>query len=391
MKGIKKAFKIVLYTVLTLLVIANAYILITGKYYIYWAVYFTYLQGQTGPGIYDKDYFYSHTIKHDSVTQQSWLFSKNYGKKKIAEPTLKKITGFRTTGFLVIQNDSILSEAYWEDATVTTVSNSFSIAKSVVTLLAGCALKEGKIKSLDQPVKDFLPWIKEEAGTVTVRHLMAMASGMNWSESGGNPLSDNAEAYFGTDLTAHMKRISFTEKPGEKFIYKSGNTEMLGLVISKAVGKTVSEYASEKLWKPLGAESDAFWSLDNENGIEKYYCCMYATVRDFARFGKLMLHHGKWNNATLLDSVFVVESVQPAAAKNEEGKPNTRYGLGWWMLTHNGTDVFYMRGILGQYVICIPAHNLIIVRTGHKRGEKINDIPLDLLVYIDAGLELVQK
>lgn len=386
MRRIKKALKIILYTLLALLVLANAFILFTGKFYLYRAVYYTYLHGQSGPGIFDQDYFHSRTIKHDQP--QAWLYGK---KRKLDSNFEKKIDGFKTTGFLIAKNDSILYEKYTNDGTESTVSNSFSVAKSVVTLLAGCALEDGKIKSLDQPVKDFLPWIKEEAGTVTIRHLMGMCSGMEWGESGGNPLSDNAEAYYGTDLEAHLKRISFTEKPGEQFIYKSGNTEMLGLVISKAVGKTLSEYASEKLWIPMGAESDAFWSLDHKNGVEKYYCCMYATLRDFARFGKLMLHDGKWNGKQLVDSAFVAESVRPCAAKDEYGGKNTRYGLGWWMLDHKGEHVFYMRGILGQYVICIPAHGLIIVRTGHKRGEKINDLPQDLLVYIDAGLSMIKK
>ncbi|MFI5205304.1 MAG: serine hydrolase domain-containing protein, partial [Flavobacteriales bacterium] len=352
MRIIKKALKILLYTVLALLLVANIVILVTGKFYIYRAVYYTYLHGQSGPGIFDEEYFYSRTIPNNQP--QAWPYSNDTKTKKLDAGYASQIEEFKTTGFLVIQNDSILFEKYFNDGAANTVSNSFSVAKSVVTLLAGCALKDGKIKSLDQPVKDFLPWIKEEAGTVTIRHLMGMCSGMNWSESGGNPLSDNAEAYYGTDLEAHLKRISFTEKPGENFIYKSGNTELLGLTISKAVGKTLSEYASEKLWKPMGAESDAFWSLDHENGIEKYYCCMYATLRDFARFGKLMLHYGNWNGNQLLDSSFVAESLLPVAPNDEYGEVNTRYGLGWWMLRHKNENVFYMRGILGQYVICVP-------------------------------------
>jgi CubicO group peptidase (beta-lactamase class C family) len=386
---LKKIFKIILYTVLVLLVLANIFILVTGRFYVYRAVYYTYLHGQSGPGIFDQDYFYSRTVKHDEPNR--WPYSTAFKKIKPSKKYLQQIDEFKTTGFLVIQSDSILFEKYANGGGENTVSNSFSVAKSVVTMLAGCALKDGKIKSLDQPVKDFIPWINEEAGTVTIRHLMGMCSGMEWGESGGNPLSDNAEAYYGTDLQSHLQRISFTEKAGDRFVYKSGNTELLGLVISKAVGKTLSEYASEKLWIPMGAESDAFWSLDSKNGVEKYYCCMYATLRDFARFGKLMLHEGNWNGNQILDTAFVRESLQPVAPKDEYGDKNTRYGLGWWMLDHKGEHVFYMRGILGQYVICIPARQLIIVRTGHKRGEKVNDLPQDLLVYIEAGLSLARK
>jgi CubicO group peptidase (beta-lactamase class C family) len=154
----------------------------------------------------------------------------------------------------------------------------------------------------------------------------------------------------------------------------------------------IAEYASEKLWKPMGAEQAAQWSLDHENGDEKAYCCFYSNARDFARFGKLYLNNGNWNGVQLVPDQYVKDSVTPAPLLEESGKPNRCYGYSWWLLPgYKGHDIFYARGILGQYVIVIPDKKIIIVRLGHKRGERLPDNHVDdVYAYIDGILEACQ-
>lgn len=374
-----------------LLIIANAFIFFTGRTYLYKAVASTYLAGQTGPGILDKDFFPYRTIVHNQP--QPWPLHHRYNQNNIPADLLDKLNQIQTTSFLMIKNDSLYFEKYWNGFDSLTVSNSFSVAKSIVSLLIGIAIQDSLIKSIDQPVADFLEEFNTETKKrITLRHLLSMSSGSNWIESGGNPLSHNAEAYYSSDLEKVMNKIEYPDQPGKKFYYQSGNTQILGFVLEKVTGKTLSEYASEKLWQPLGAENDAYWSLDKEEGYEKAYCCIYSTARDFARIGKLMLHNGKWNNQQIVPAAYIKECITLAPLLEENGEPNKKYGLSWWITTHRNENVFYARGILGQYIICIPSQNLIIVRTGHERGVKYSsDHPSDVYLYIDVANKLLGK
>jgi CubicO group peptidase (beta-lactamase class C family) len=159
------------------------------------------------------------------------------------------------------------------------------------------------------------------------------------------------------------------------------------MCIEKAVGKNLADYVSESFWKPMGAESDAFWQTDKKDGMVKAFCCIAGNARDFARFGKLYLQHGKWNNKGILDSVFVAKSVKPRF------KESPQYGYGWWLSQYKNKQLFYMRGHLGQYVIVIPEDQLIIVRLGNKEHKKTNTNPHseDLFVYLDESYKMLGK
>lgn len=385
----KKFLKWFFITVFSILTLGCLVILFSGKWYIFKAVACTYLVGQSGPGIQDRNFFPEREIQN-AVQPRPWEEDENFGKMELNAGQQEKLENYKTTSFLVFAEDKILFEKYWENFEETTVSNSFSMAKSFVSLLIGIAIEEGKIKSVDQPVSDFVESFKEgDKSKLTLRHLLTMSASLTWSESGGNPFSDNAEAYYGSDLEGMINDIEVEGEPGKRFYYQSGATLVLGYVIEKATGKKLSDYASEKLWQPVQAEHPAFWSLDKEDGLEKSYCCWYATSRDFARIGKLMLHNGKWNDTQVVPENYVKESIAPAPLMKEDGSPNDKYGFSWWIVEHKNRKVFYARGILGQYIICIPEENIIVVRTGHKRGEKkINDHPADVFDYIDIGLEM---
>ena len=157
------------------------------------------------------------------------------------------------------------------------------------------------------------------------------------------------------------------------------------MVIQEATGKKISNYLSEKFWQPMGAENDALWQIDSKSAeMEKAYCCLASTARDFARFGRLYKDFGKWNQNQLLDSLFILRSLK------SRFNDSPQYGYGWWLKKYRGYNTFMMRGHLGQYVIVVPEEDLIIVRLGHLKDKKIEneDFTRDIFVYIDAGIEI---
>lgn len=372
MKALKKILRYALYTLLFVVVAANLFVLLSGRFYLYKGIANTYLKGKMGPSIYDKEVFPYSTISK-SKTLSPWKKAAN--KYKLNGTDLKYMETSQTTSFLVFRGDSLLFESYFGEHDAQTVSNSFSSAKTVVALLIGIAWDEGKIKSLDEPVGNYLEGFSSEGKEkITIRHLLMMASGLDWEESGKNPLSDNAESYYGDDLLGLVNRQKAIEPPGKKYKYQSGNSQLLGFIVEKATGMSVSQYAQEKIWSQIGTESDAYWSLDSENGDEKAFCCLYATARDFGRLGKLILQRGMWNEKQILSEKFMEEFFKNPALSTEEGVPNLRYGLHVWTYYMNGKPVYYCRGILGQYILTIPSQNLVIVRTGEKREEDL-DVP----------------
>ncbi|MFN3341270.1 MAG: serine hydrolase domain-containing protein [Flavobacteriales bacterium] len=382
-----KFFKWTLIALGVLLILANAFILISGRTYIYKAVACTYLVGQSGPGILDLEYFPKREVANQIA--EPWPVHPDYASAKLLPEQQKILDQYKSTSFLIFRRDTLVLEYYTGGFDEHTVSNSFSMAKSLVSLLCGIAIDEGKIKGVDQPVSDFIPSFAEgEKSKLTLWHLLTMSAATDWSESGGNPLSHNAEAYYGWDLEGMIEDTKVEGEPGKKFYYQSGITLILGYCVYKATGVPLAEYASEKVWKNIGAEQPAYWSLDKEGGLEKSYCCLYATGRDFARLGKLYMHAGAWNGKRIVSSDWVQQSITPAELIDEDGSKNQRYGYQWWITQYEGKKVFYMRGILGQYVICYPEEDLIIVRTGHKRGRKQNDTPVEIDDYIRIAKEV---
>ena len=329
--------------------------------YLFKAVRTIYFNGHKTAFLDDYKYFDNRTIAKSNVAQP-WAISKNYNK---ANPTaaleeMNKKTG--TVAYLIIKNDSIQYESYYDDYNKDSKSNSFSMAKSIVSAALGKAILDGKIKNLDQKVSDFFPeFSKGSSAKMTVGDLSSMSSGLDWDESYYSPFSITTRAYFDEDLNKVILGLKGAEEPGKSFKYLSGNTQLLAMVIEKATGKSLAEYVSEKFWQPMGAENDALWQTDHKDGIVKAYCCIASNARDFARFGKLYKQHGKWNGQQILDSAFVAKSITPRFVDSPQ------YGYGWWLSEYKGKKAFHMRGHLGQYVIVIPDDDMIIVRLGHKK------------------------
>ncbi len=372
---LRKGLKLLGWFVLILLITVNLFIILSGRFYLYKGVYFTYLHGESSPTIYDLDKFYNAKVdapKHG----KPWAFKLD-DTEKLSNEDLTYMDTWKTSSFLVIQNDTVRYERYWDSHVPSTVSNSFSAAKTVVSILIGIAQGEGYIKSIDDPVKKYLPQFTGKGkDKITIRHLLIMASGLNWTESGKNPLSNNAESYYGSDLLGLVLRQHAIRNPGELFYYQSGNSQLLGFILEEATGQDLAKYASEKLWKPIQAESDAFWSLDKKGGAEKAFCCLYSTTRDFAKIGKLLANHGKYESKQVIPADYFDEMMKNPVLETEEGVPNTRYGLHIWTYNSKGHPVYYCRGIKGQYIIAIPDEKLVLVRTGHKRAP---DVEKDIL------------
>lgn len=372
---------------LIIFVLINLVILISGKSWLYKAISITYLKGYNSSYIDDFVYFESNDVL--SGEQEDWLISKSYNKINLTRKLIDLNSDNQSVAFLIIINDSIYLEKYWYGYSLESQSNSYSMAKSWVATLIGIAIKEGRIKSVDQKVGDFLDEFNSGSKSkITIKHLLTMSSGLDWSEDYYNPLGQAAEAYYGGNLKELVLPLESTEPPGKVFKYHSSCTQILSFVLEKAVNKTISEYLSEKLWIPIGASSSATWSVD-KNGDEKAFCCINSNARDFARIGRLYLNFGVYNNVKIVDSTYITEAITPAKLINKKGFKNINYGYQFWLTKHKNLNVFYARGHLGQYTICIPEKNMIIVRLGKKSSkELVNGHHEDLYEYIDGALEM---
>ena len=257
----------------------------------------------------------------------------------------------------------------------------------IVALLTAFAVQDGSIKSLDESIGDFLSEFKEgDKSKITVRSLLMMSSGSNWDESYSSPFSTTTEAYYGWDLYKVATSVKAEKTPGTEWRYKSGDTELLGLVLEKATGKSLSVYASEKLWKPIGAQHSAIWSLDKKDGREKAYCCFNTNARDFSRIGTLLLHHGNWRGSQLLDSATIELFTSPLSIKDYENETADYYGYQIWRLPDRD-GVFYCRGILGQYIIVVPQKNIVLVRLGEHRGEIVRHSFEEVYALVDWAIK----
>lgn len=382
-----RRFKIILIGCASFLLILVLSLYFFKVDYLLRAVRVTYFNGHKTAFLEDYKYFDNRVIEKSELVQP-WHIAKEYNQIKATEKLEKLHQEIGTVAFLIIKNDSIWHESYYDNYTAASKSNSFSMAKSIVSACLGKAIMEGKIKSLDQKVSDFFPGFKQgKSAHMTVGDLSSMASGLGWDESYHDPFSITTRAYFDENLDELILGLKGVDTPGKSYKYLSGNTQLLAMCIEKATGKSLADYVSESFWKPMGAENEAFWQTDRKNGRVKAYCCIASDARDFARFGKLYLQHGKWNGKQLLDSVFVAKSVVPRF------KDSPQYGYGWWLGTYKNKKIFYMRGHLGQYVIVVPENDLIIVRLGHHDKPGTNGAPHtdDFYVYLEETYKMLAQ
>lgn len=343
------------------------------------------------PDIYDGDIFPKAVVassgKGLDIPQSKIL------EKSLPDSLLKQLDLYRTTAFIVVKDSAVQYEHYFLDGGCDSLSNAFSATKSIVALLIGSAISDGAIHSVEDPISTYLPDLKgNELGAARISDLLSMSSGIKWDEGYSSLFAPVTRAYYGTDLRGQMLALTTKEAPGRTFEYQSCNTQLLAMVLESATHVGLAQYASQKLWKPLGAVRSAFWSLDAKDGMPKAYCCFYATARDFARVGLLVLNHGKSKSGeTLVDSTYIARMVLPdTLLVDENGKRVNFYGYHWWLIRYKGHQVYYARGILGQYIFVVPSENMVVVRLGHERSKlRTEHHPNDIFSYLEAAFEII--
>lgn len=346
------------------------------------------------PKIDDRELFFRDTVSAPE-TPYLWAKSHDYNRIGFTAEETAYLDSMETVSFLIVRKDSILVEDYrngWSDSMT---SNIYSCTKSIVSLLAGAAYDEGCIASLDDPVSEYIPSYKKGLqAEVTVKDLLTMSGGMAWDEAYSSLFSLTTHGYYGNDLFDLVTKLEVSEKPGLQYDYRSGETQLLAFVVEAATGTTLSAYAEEKLWKPLGAEHDAYWLLDKENGDEKAFCCFHTTARDAARFGALMLDYGKWEGQQIISRDYMQQALSPAVhLKNEWGEDSLDYyGYQFWIQKYKGREYRLMRGMLGQYIVAIPEYDAVMVRLGKKRSDEyVRESTVDLFEYMDMALRILEE
>ncbi len=267
-----------------------------------------------------------------------------------------------TAAFLIIKDDVMLYEAYFNGYDHNSTVTSFSTAKSFDSALVGLAIADGYIGSLEDPLTQYVPELLDvdaRYAEIKLRHLVSMASGLRYEEH-GLPWTDDAATYCSPNLRAVAVSSPIVSAPGETFHYNNYNPLLIGLVLERATGRPVAEYLQERSWKPLGMEAPASWSLDSlSDGFEKMESGVNGRAIDFAKFGRLYLRGGDWNGTQLIPAAWVQESTRLDTTTD----PAPQYQYFWWVNVQAPTH-FFAAGKHGQYIHVVPEQNLIMVRFG---------------------------
>jgi len=342
-------------------------------------------------------------VKVENDTAQQFHFFETINKNRFHPPSYLKnnsIEAFdkftskgKTVAFLVIKNDTIIYENYSKKYNKTALLPSFSVSKSFVSALVGIAVADGYIKSIDEPITNYLQQLKDEnLKNITIRNVLDMQAAFKFGENYFNPFSEVAKYYYGRDLQKFIIKLKAKGVPGKKFKYQSVNTQVLAFVIENATKMPINQYMQEKLWQPLQMEYSATWNVDDKGTI-KAFCCINAAARDFAKLGRLYNQHGKWGNKQVVPQNWVDSTLYFNKELNEYA-----YSNHWWhtvnelpysdsALAHikkpytiksdkkgNPKAIIFpsgdsfARGVLGQHIYINPEKNLIIVRMGKGFG-----------------------
>jgi len=389
----KKFFKILFRCVLVLagiVLLAIAGLYITGNGYIIPAVKSTYLRGYTTAHIDDHTDFKNQIIR--TGTPQHWPRHAMYNRIQLTDTLRKELENFRSIGFAFFKDGKMMYEEYWDGYSDQSLTNSFSMAKTVTTMLLGKAIEQGYIKSLDQPITDFLPeFLNDPNGKLcTIGNLSSMRSGFDWTEDYKSPFNPTTEAYYGNDIERMLLKRKFIERPGGHFRYCSADTQLLAIMLKRATGRSLADYLTEEFWKPLGMENDALWSLSK--GLEKSFCCINSNVRDFAKLGQLLLQKGNWNGRQLLDTAFVDQMLTVDAPAFRTGEPR-KYGYSLWIDDIHQPAFYAFLGHLGQRIIIVPEENLVIVRLGKEADQRPlgrGHLDTDTYYFVDEVIKIIK-
>ncbi len=377
-----------------LVLVIYAGIQVSGHGYIWKAISGTYFHGHSTAYIDDADNFAQRVIAKS--TEQPWPRDARYNQK-LLDPAMQAYhQQYRSAAFLVAQKGALVHESYFGAYNAQSRTNSFSMAKTITTLQVQMAVQQGYISSFDAPLTERISeYAKDPRGSkATISQLSSMKSGHDWTENYYLPFNVTTNLYFGKDAQALVLHQGFEREPGSAYEYSSGSTQLLGVFLKRALQAkepdlTISAHLSRSLWVPLGMGSDAIYTLDreaSEGGMERTYCCIFATTQDFAKFGQLLLQDGQWAGKQLLDKEFVQRIRKPDL--------EPFYGHSLWVDWDYKHPFYSMQGHQGQYVIVVPSQDLVIVRTGQTRNKKDKGpngkIPAEVYRFVDQAVALVQ-
>ncbi len=299
----------------------------------------------------------------------------------------------RIRAFLVVRNDTILYERYREGYTDSTRSGSYSMAKSFTSALLGAALADGTVNSLDDSVVTYVPELRTNPAYhgMTLRHLADMQSGLAYSRAGGglwhDLRSDDARFYFTSDLNRELARMARAETPGTRWDYKDSDPQVLAWVLTRATGQSLAEQLENRVWRRIGAEFDASWSLDRRGGMEKASTGVNATARDYVRFGRLYLKGGAWNGEQVIPRHWVERSTTLDTTRAD---PEVwtwwrmQHRTLWWLPMQDWPDErdFFADGAKGQRLYVHPPSGTIIVQLADDDAQ---DFPFRRITHYLLG------
>lgn len=325
-----------------------------------------------------------------------------------------------TVALLMARRGQIVYERYFNGFDAQSLGTSFSMAKSVVSLLLGIAIDDGRIASVDEPITRYLPELRRNDtrfDRITLRHLLMMRSGIAFDEGYRSPFAEAAKFYLTDDLPQQVAQLRIAGEPDQAYDYKSGDTQLLGMAIARAVGQPLARYAQQRLWQPLGMQHDASWSLDSHaSGVERAFCCLNARAVDYLRLGQLVLQEGLWNGQRIVSAAWLRQSTaalaglpgaDDAAQRNVErfNTPQAAfYGWQWRRRPAPGGaaavsggavsvsnsaalapgEMVYAQGLHGQFLLIDPQSQTVVLRLGQQTGQRFWPGWLDRWVRLNA-------
>jgi CubicO group peptidase (beta-lactamase class C family) len=364
----------------------------TGNAHLFRAVQLTWLKGNDTANINDGKDFETNLI--EAGKEQPWLLHEQYNQEPLNQALDSFLRSTNSVAYLIVKDGKLHTEYYFEPYHNRSKTNSFSMAKTMMTMLIGAAVDDGIIDSFDDPVWKYIPELKEKAPRVSLAHHAAMSSGIDWEEDYYSPFSPTPKLLYGYDVEAYALSREYLVEPGTEYYYASVSTQILGIALNRAqeakgIDKTLSEYFSEKFWVPMGMNDDGMWHTDAER-LELTYCCVNTNARNFAKFGLLLSQGGLWRSEggdekPLLSEAFVERMIKPDLERY--------YGHSVWTDDREPPIFYAMIGHLGQYVVVVPEHNMLVVRLGEFRDADADYIthfiPKEVGYYVDEAIKRV--
>lgn len=342
------------------------------------------------PDVYDYNRLPSRVIEQDSKKPHYFAESKRCsikgilpfdyeGQKVSSLDSLLRVNN--TTAFIVIRNDTVMYEKYFNGHKRGTFCKSFSASKNVISALTGIALDEGLIADINDPVTKYLPGFTDNTSLakVTIKHCLDATAGFPANNGGAFPWHDNVKVYYSHNLPALLSKLNCETEPGKSFRTEEYSSCLLALVLEEVTGKSVSDYLSEKIWKPMGMEYNALWVLDRkDSGHEVAMSGLTARAIDFARFGSLYLHKGEWNGRQIISEDWVRKTTSPdntLLSRWDGGYYNSTW---WGKLSDDGSYEYSANGHYSQRIYIAPVKNAVVVRFGPAVGD------IDWSMFISA-------